>query len=284
MDAISSDNINKKNLFEETNEIFSNYIEMTNQIFSSFLFLSSNLHKLLDIINARFELFDIVIKDVIQSNKKRKKKFYELYQEETFQILQKTMNFSNALEKTPFFSLEYVKNLSNEFVEALNILQKDRNKNNNNALIKSERKSERKFLKPQSNNTIDEETDLISSRRDIISSNRLLISTKTKAFDSVLNREEFNFARQKKKYFNENEDPRKNSNQINSNGIDSQNFSFEKSHPAALENETKESLMKPKIKNFYTPKQEKKIILDLMKKEYPNRFSNEKNSVFCHDG
>lgn len=276
MDGISSDN-NKKNLFEESNDIFATYIESTNQIFSSFFFLSSNLHKFLEIVNARFELFDIVIKDVIQSNKKRKKKFYELYQEETCQLLEKSLKLSNVLEKIPVFSLENLKNLSNEFIGTLKTLQKDRHKNNNNnSLIKSERK----LLKPQSNNTIDEETDLVSSRGDIISSNRLLISTKTKAFDSVLNREDFNFARQKKKYFDES---RLNSNKINSQSIDSQNFSFEKDFPIAQQNQTKENL-KPKTKSIYTPKQEKKMVLELMKKEYPNRLSSEKNSVFCHDG
>ena len=51
------------------------YFEATHQLFSSVSLLQASHKQLFELINGRFDLFDIIIQDFILSNKKRKKKF-----------------------------------------------------------------------------------------------------------------------------------------------------------------------------------------------------------------
>ena len=244
------------------------YFEATHQLFSSVSLLQASQKQLFELINGRFDLFDIIIQDFILSNKKRKKKFFDLYQEETMQLLQKTSQIYQTFHKGfSQFDHENLMNLSRELIKKVEIFEKKLEFKPENNLLKPFRKESTLRRKE----TDDEVADVISSRRDLVSSNRILISAKTKAFSSVLNNEDCNFSLQKKRYFNES----------------FQNGRFSKREKQKKFEENKENLKENSSENLINPVfttiQEKKIILNLMKSEYSSP-NIEGNSLICHRG
>ena len=235
------------------------YFEVTNKFFSSFSQLQLCQKQFLDLINGRFQLFDIIIRDVLLNNRKRKKKYYDLYQEETCNLLQKTSNLFALLNENSII-YENLENLSNELLFEIETFEKS-HKTQIIAPL-----SKRSTVKGKI--TEEDGGEIISSRRDLISSNRILFSAKTKAFNSVLKKDETIFLNKKQQYFNENS----NINFMKKNG-EVYEKNIEKQTNATDKDQT----------NMFEPKQEKKIILELMKKEYANH-NHEWSSLICHQG
>lgn len=272
-------NNNNNNVITSIIHSLTLYFEETHQLFSSFNSLQASHKLLFDMINGRFELFDIIIRDFIQSNNKRRKKYYDLYQEETFLLLEKTSIIFHNLHKELPFNYENIEKLSKELIFQVESLKNIQN-NDKNLLLQSI--SKRNTVRKKGDD--EEITDVISSRRDLISSNRQLISNKTKAFNSVLNKEGCMFSREKIKYFNENHDNKslivdnqevaiKNDYILKENN--NNNVKFNEKF-----NENIEKVKNKKKNNMFSTQQERKIILELMKKEYPHA----KKPMICHEG
>ena len=265
------------------------YFEINRKILSSFTILKKSQLDLFDLMNGKFEIFDIVIRGILLSNKTRKKKYYDLYQEESSRLLEKTatlFHFYNSDNLTFDTFSEKLGNLSKEIMKMVDILGKKNCENyENNGFLKPKQS----FRKRES---YDDIADVKSSRRDMLSSNRVLISAKNRAIESVLAKENCIFATQKTKYFNERtkindfaksmkekekiqenlEIAEKKNNKNDNTNMNNEN---DENNNNCAENEKKN--------NLFTPKQEKKIILDLMKKEYGIQ-NQEVDYLLCHQG
>ena len=176
------------------------YFDLNHKLLSSLSRLHVSQFQLFDLINGRFEIFDIIVRDLLLSNKTRKKKYLDLYQEETSRLLQKTANLFHSFnnDQLPYEVYnERMPQLAKEILREIEKLKQNGGKEKENKVFLKPNGS---FRKKESDDDI---ADVKSSRRDVLSSNRLLISAKTKAFDSVLSKDFCAFSMQKTKYFNE---------------------------------------------------------------------------------
>lgn len=262
------------------------YFETNRKIINSFNILKKSQLDLFDLMNGKFEIFDIIIRGILLSNKTRKKKYYDLYQEESSRLLEKTASLFHFYksENLTFGTFdEKLGNLSKEITKMVEILAKKNRGTENDGFLKPKQS----FRKRES---YDDIADVKSSRRDMLSSNRVLISAKNRAIESVLAKENCGFAAQKTKYFNERTKvndfgrlTKINEKKIQENlEIVAINNKNDKNNVNVNENDenVNEGGKKP---NLFTPKQEKKIILDLMRKEYGIQ-NQEVDYLLCHQG
>ena len=268
------------------------YFEINRKILSSFTIFKKSQLDLFDLMNGKFEIFDIIIRGILLSNKTRKKKYYDLYQEESSRLLEKTatlFHFYKSDNLTFDTFGEKLGNLSKEIMKMVDILGKKNCENNeNNGFLKPKQS----FRKRES---YDDIADVKSSRRDMLSSNRVLISAKNRAIESVLAKENCVFAAQKTKYFNErtkvnptkvNDFAKSTNEKIQENLELAEKNNKNDNHNVNVndnDENNKNGAEEGKKNNLFTPKQEKKIILDLMKKEYGIQ-NQEVDYLLCHQG
>ena len=206
--------------------------------------MKNSQKQVFELMNSKFDFLSIILNDLILNNKKRSKKFKQLYEEENLNFLKTSSELYHNLEKIPNLNLDY-SSLESNLEQLMEKAEKYENS------LKSSRKIDPRLVRKKSTLKIeDETTDVISSRLDCVSSNRLLISTKTKAFNTIMKNDELKLFKKPDFAFPINE---------------SIEFDDEKKTPTGMKSSEQ-------IINIgcLSPDKQKKIVVENLRKEFPN--------------
>lgn len=205
--------------------------------------MKNSQKQMLDLMNSKFDFLGIILNDLILNNKKRSKKFKQLFEEENLNFLKTSSELYHNLEKIPILNLNY-SSLENNLELLIEKAEKYENS------LKSIRRIDPKLIRKKSTLKIeDETTDVVSSRLDCVSSNRMLISAKTKAFNTIIKNDEIKLF--KKPDF---------AYQIN----ESIEFDDDKKTPTGMKGSDRSINL-----NVLSPEKQKRIVMENLRKEFP---------------